>query len=102
MTTPVIFRKESYDKFIDGMIIAFFPTLPGTHVPSSCSCYAHIGQHGTAHKDYYTQNTSPATPEEYKDLQDELESIGYDLEIFTRWQSWMDKRRLQELEDMYE
>ena len=99
MTTPVIFRKEI--KFSDE-IIAFFPSLPGDHTPFTCSCYAHIGQHGAAHKDYYTQNTSPATPDEYKDLQDELESIGYDLKIFTRWQSWMDKRRWQELEDMYE
>ena len=99
MTTPVIFRKET--NFRDE-IVAFFPSLPGDHTPFTCSCYAHIGQHGTAHKDYYTQNTSPATPDEYKDLQDELESIGYDLEIFTHWQSWMDKRRLQELEDMYE
>ena len=99
MTTPVIFRKDIQD----GDIVAFFPSLPGDHTPFTCLCYAHIGQHGVAHKDYYAQKTKPATPDEYKDLLDELISIGYtDLDICTRWTAYFDQLRLQELKDMYE
>lgn len=43
-------------------------------------CYAHIGQHSTCHTDYFME-CEPATPEQYKDLKEELESIGYNLTI---------------------
>ncbi len=44
------------------------------------TCYAHIGQHSACHPDY-AKESRPATPEEYKDLKEELESIGYNLII---------------------
>ena len=46
--------------------------------------YEHVGQHGGA--DYQTciLATRPAKPEEYADLQRELEGIGYHLVIRTR------------------
>ena len=37
MTTPVIFRKDSYG------VTAVFPTLPAGR--GEMTCYAHIGQH---------------------------------------------------------
>ena len=100
MTTPVIFRKEI--NFRDE-IVAFFPSLPGDHTPFTCSCYAHISQHSSAQRLYYTNFTYPALPDEYKDLLNELISIGYDdLEICTRWTAHFDNLRLQELRDLYD
>jgi len=99
MTTPVIFRKVC----ADDSIIAFFPTIPGSHEPDTCSCYAHISQHSSAQRLYYTNFTYPALPDEYKDLLNELISIGYDdLEICTRWTAHFDNLRLQELRDLYD
>ena len=72
MPTPVIFRKE-----FGNNVVAFFPTFPGTININTCQCYAHIGQHSIASIDYY-KATKPAQPEEYKDLLEELISIGYD------------------------
>ena len=91
MTTPVIFRKEFGDS-----VIAFFPTLPGNMHISTCQCYAHIGQHSTAHIDYY-KGTDPATPDEYKDLLKELQWLGYDLKVYTRWQQNFHTERLEVL-----
>lgn len=41
-------------------------------------CYAHVGQHGECSIQWVYEDTEPATPEEYSDLLDELEYIGYD------------------------
>jgi len=51
--------------------------LPFNDDPNLLTCYSHVGQHSSCHKDYITQNTRPATPEEYKDLLEELQNIGY-------------------------
>jgi hypothetical protein len=67
-TLPVLFRT------IDGEVTAFFPTLPGTYDPYTMTCYAHIGQHGSAHVDYVRKGR-PATPEEYASLYAELRRI---------------------------
>ena len=42
--------------------------------------YAHVGQHSSCHPDYANESR-PATKEEYQSLKEELESIGYNLEI---------------------
>ncbi len=42
--------------------------------------YAHVGQHTTACIEYFME-CEPATPEQYKSLAQELESIGYNLTI---------------------
>jgi hypothetical protein len=39
-------------------------------------CYAHVGQHGTCCMEWVNEQEM-ATPEEYADLKQELESIGY-------------------------
>ena len=46
------------------------------------TCYEHIGQHSGIDPEYVEQDhIRYATPEEYQDLKEELESIGYNLEI---------------------
>jgi hypothetical protein len=42
--------------------------------------YAHIGQHSDACEEYISECRN-ATEDEYKDLFNELESIGYNLEV---------------------
>ena len=74
LPTPVIFRKFK----IDGSIIALFPNeqfdLKGRFMLS----YMRIGQHGGADYNGLLDITVLATPSEYKDLLEELVSIGYD------------------------
>lgn len=70
--TKVIFRMEN------GHPVAFFPEEK--YNDEFIWCYAHVGQHSGACKDYMDE-LQPATPEEYQDLLDELISIGYDVEV---------------------
>ena len=98
MTTPVIFRKVC----ADDSIIAFFPTNPGSNFPFSVMSYQHVGQHANAGKTFYESMTIPATPDEYKDLHDELVSLGYDdLKIYANWFYWMENKRWNELRKIY-
>ena len=80
--TPVIFRLERAGE--TWTPVAFFPTLPGTNDPWTCEIYAHLGQHGSASRDYYSK-TCPITLEDAEPLKKELESIGYDLDVYKRW-----------------
>jgi hypothetical protein len=70
-------------------ILALFPDI--IEKPNgACSCYQHVGQHGSADYNYCIDElTIPAKPEEYKDLKEELESLGYKLKIRKKW---MNKR----------
>jgi len=76
--TKVIFRVHQ------GELLALFPALAGgIGKPWECTCYAHIGQHGSA--DVSIMRTSrPATKAEYQNLARELRQIGYRLDIKTR------------------
>ena len=74
--TKVVFRKWR------GIIIALFPEIQSHGL--FCESYMHIGQHGGANYDYVVQQSIPATATEYADLQQELESIGYNLKIYQR------------------
>lgn len=81
--TKVIFRKDFPEN--GGEVLAVFPALAGDSNPfSSCSYYAHMGQHSTMSLDYYIKSTTPATPAEYASLKADLESIGYDLQVAKR------------------
>jgi hypothetical protein len=71
--TPVIFRK--WPKAEGGGIIALFPLEPAAS-EYDCSSYEHVGQHGAATLDII-HRTRPATPAEYADLKQELESAPY-------------------------
>ena len=74
MKTDVIFRKEN------GITLAVFPYE--IHNKYSTPCYAHVGQHSGCDYDYILKYTKPT--DDYKDLYDELISIGYDLNVIKR------------------
>lgn len=66
-------------------ILALFPEII-ERADGACGCYQHVGQHGIADYNYCIHElTLPAKPEEYKDLQEELESLGYKLKIRQKW-----------------
>lgn len=67
--TRVVFRK-----YKDGDIIALFPKR-GDYM---CESYMHIGQHSMADYPQVIRMTKPANESEYKELYNELVSIGYD------------------------
>jgi len=91
MTTPVIFRKDGKE------IVAVFPAEPGTLDLSTMWSYAIVGQHSACTSGWY-RTTQPATPDEYKDLLDELISIGYDdLKIVKRITPDMTHKRYKEI-----
>jgi hypothetical protein len=69
----VIFRK-----YPEGNIIAFFPD--DKYNDKFIWSYQHVGQHSGASPELIDE-LQLATPEEYKDLLDELISIGYDVEV---------------------
>ena len=71
--TEVIFRK-----FNDGEILALFPYDIFNH-RGGVTSYVHVGQHGEADYRHCVNRTNLATEQEYKDLKEELESIGYNL-----------------------
>ena len=60
-------------------IIAFFPDAPARF--GRILSYMHIGQHEEAAFDYFLECT-PATPKQYEELKKELESLGYNLNIY--------------------
>lgn len=74
-------QTEVQFRLFMGEVIAVFPYIIETK--SNVSCYAHIGQHSSCM--WNINNASkPATPEEYSDLQKELESIGYNLKLIKK------------------
>ena len=81
--TPVIFRKDHPAG--GGDVFALFPTIEGS--PGHCTCYQHVGQHGSADYNRCIYTSTLATPEEYADLLAELVDYGYDdLKIYKRRQ----------------
>ena len=69
--TRVIFRVSS-----NGEVIALFPHIDEGN--GNILSYMHIGQHGGA-SPLIVNDTTPATPEQYKELFAELQGIGYNL-----------------------
>ena len=89
--TPVIFRRERPK---NGDVFALFPTIPGNYYGLNCTCYQHIGQHSSADYSLCIRASRPATPNEYADLQAELENLGYDdLKVCQRETPAMQKER---------
>lgn len=74
--TKVVFRK-----FQDGQILALFPYDKSNNY---CNSYMHIGQHSDADYDLCIRTTKPARETEYKDLFNELETIGYNLQVIRK------------------
>jgi hypothetical protein len=74
--TRVIFKMS------DGECVAFLLDCPANY--GNVLSYMHVGQHGEACIEFFN-DCKLATEEEYKDLREELESIGYRLYIRSRW-----------------
>lgn len=98
--TTVIFRKFKPSKCKDpyhpnyskgGEVIALFP-YEIADKSGNITSYMHVGQHGAASPLIFG-DTLPATHDEYKALQKELESIGYELDIKRR-RSWAKYRKV--------
>ena len=74
--TRVIFKMS------DGECVAFLLDCPAYY--GNVLSYMHIGQHGEASLEFFRE-CELATEEEYKDLREELESIGYRLYLRSKW-----------------
>lgn len=76
--TRVIFKQDR------GEVMAFLLDVPSNY--GRVVCYAHVGQHSEADINY-ARWCKPARPEQYKALQEELESLGYVLTIRRKFPS---------------
>jgi hypothetical protein len=78
--TIVVFRK-----FKDqGDIVALFPAEV-VDLVGHCNSYQHIGQHGAASYRFCMAITQSVKLKEYRALKQELESLGYDLDVRKRY-----------------
>ena len=68
----VMFRKYT-DR--SGEILAVFPYEMHDRLGRFVTCYAHIGQHGSAQMSHVLGKTRPAKPNEYAELLEELKGI---------------------------
>jgi hypothetical protein len=83
--TKVLFRKWKDDK----TIIALFPELINYYY---ITCYMHVGQHSECDYDAVISNSTKATQDEYTDLKNELESLGYNLRVMQKCRPNFSKR----------
>lgn len=76
--TDVIFYRDKENK----ELLALFPKENYSNDSKMKTSYAHIGQHSACHIDYVREQcTVVKNPEEYKELFNELEKIGYKLKV---------------------
>ena len=73
----VIFRE------FKGEILALFPHDIWNY-EGDVTCYAHLGQHGSADYKHVISNSKPINNPQSLDLYSELESIGYNLKPVKR------------------
>ena len=94
--TPVLFRCDPYGP-VKNEVTAVFPCEPAHLHGYYMTCYAHIGQHSSCDYGWY-KKTRPATPKEYADLKQELESApyGYQLKIYQRINSTLRNKFIAE------
>jgi hypothetical protein len=81
--TDVIFRVWNNKNFCGDHILALFPHEVCEY-NGNVTSYEHVGQHGGANYNHCINVSKHAKETEYKDLFEELESIGYDLNIVKR------------------
>lgn len=72
--TKVTFRKEP-----EGNVLAVFPEVVFNNM-NHVQCYSQIGQHSACQEQYYNK-LPKATPEEYKEIKNELDNLGYNLKV---------------------
>jgi hypothetical protein len=81
MTDKVILRRW----IDDGSVFALFPDIPADYAGLLCTCYQHVGQHGSADLKHCLTKSDPADlkDDEVKALVAELEGVpfGYRLEV---------------------
>lgn len=77
----VVFRQ-----WHDGSVIALFPTEDADGRGVYCVSYEHLGQHGSADYAGVVMRTRPAQVQAYQSLKQELERIGYVLQVRSRYQ----------------
>ncbi len=77
METLDVMMRAQFDPLTKELVdvTAVFPSIPATQDPHTFLSYAHIGQHGAAHRDWVRYNTKPATRSEYSPLLRELRGI---------------------------
>ena len=86
MATLVKFYLDKYEENKPRTVFAYFPQLNynkrlyGNHQKV---CYAHIGQHGSC-TPLYASECEEAEEPEYKDLEKELEGLGYELKVLNK------------------
>lgn len=73
--TPTTFYKDH-----EGNVFAFFPKEKWNKLGVFKTSYSRLGQHSPVHPDYLEECTK-ATPEEYEGLKQELEGLGYKIEL---------------------
>jgi hypothetical protein len=105
---PVVFRKwyGTYDtdafgnrRYVPGVVEAYFPTMPGTNDPRTCTGYAFVGQHFSADWSHCVRCTRQASVEEYTPLLKHLRSVYNDCELvpYFRAKPWMHAERKKAL-----
>lgn len=82
MTKKNDITKMNFRKFKDGDIIALMPYEQWCGI--ECASFMHLGQHGGADYNHVIRTTKPATESEYKELFDELTSIGYNIKVIKK------------------
>jgi hypothetical protein len=88
--TKVIFR-EFYGRRGTGTI-AIFPENSGSS-ERFCLSYEHVGQHGDCEPVWIIDITHPSKLDQYKDLYEELQSLGYNLKVCNRYTHAMAQKR---------
>lgn len=80
--TEVVFRVDKYGKF-KGTVYAMLPH-ECSDFKGNVTSYQHVGQHSGANYNGCIESSRPATEAEYKDLKEEMESIGYNLKVIKK------------------
>ncbi len=93
--TKVIFRKMGDE------VIAIFPEIVSDQHQYNCQSYMHIGQHSSCTPSDLSYRTNPAKPEEYKDLFEELQSLGYKLKVYQHYTYAMQETRIRQWKEFY-
>lgn len=87
--TVVVFRR-----WRDGDVIALFPERATDPVGHYCDSFQHLGGHSAADPVAIVAQTTPATPDEYRELAEELTmGYGYNLAPRLKITSQMFQRR---------
>ena len=77
--TDVIFRVDTTKDF-KGVVYALFPHEVNDSKGSILS-YQHVGQHSSVDYQHCISKSRLASDTEYKELKEELESLGYNLRV---------------------